>query len=261
MPRVKRTTPPLDGRLARLTTLGGLLGIKTSALVPRLAPVLAATSEGRDSALIATVPHGFDALWITAKVARDAALAVCGPWLEALPGDHLTVEVGATSVRALSDEAALPGDVPALVGALGADGLAAIGHDGATWTYVFEQANADDAALEASLARIDRLASELGVTAAQRRVGANLHRSLSRRATSRLWLRARDGVVEPVVGLGWDRIEWAPIQSMLGGFYPAGGGVEKIARLARSSDALHATVELALGPTDPPALRFSFPAG
>jgi hypothetical protein len=75
---------------------------------------------------------------------------------------------------------------------------------------------------------------------------------------SRILLRAQNGTLAPMVGVSWDRVEWTPIQSMLKGFYPNGGGVEKIARLSRSSDADHATVDLLLGPTDPPALRFSF---
>ena len=253
VPAVKRTTPP-PGQLHRVTTLGGLLGLKTSTLVPRLAPVAAACDE----TLVVTVPHGFDALAVTTRVARARARDVCGPWLDALPGDALDLEIDATTVTASSDEAALPADAPALVAALGADAFAALASDGTTTRYVFAQDNASDDAVATTLARIDQLAVELGVTAAQRRIAAGLHASLARGLTSHLTLRARDGVVEPRLGVVWARVEWRPIQSMLGGFYPAGRGVELVARLTRAIDAEHATVELVLGPTDPPALRLSF---
>jgi hypothetical protein len=250
-PRVKRGKQH-EGQLARLTTLGGLLGIKTSTLMPRLAPLSAACDEK----LVVTVPHGFDALAVTTRVDRAIASSLC-PWLEPLAGDELDLAVDATSITAWSDEAALPAGAPSDVTA---DDLVALGFDGAAWTYTLEQTNAGDA-LDATLARIDHLAAQLGVTVAQRRIAAELHRSLAREMPSRLSLRATDGVLEAMLTLAWDRVEWTPLQSMLRGFYPRGGGVDKIARLSRANDAEHATVELVLGPTDPPGVRFSFDLG
>jgi hypothetical protein len=238
----------------RIPTLGGLLGIKTSQVIARLAPIASASADK----LVVTVPHGFDALSITTRVSREVARGMCGAWIDALPGDLLDVEIDATSAIASSDEAALPADAPALVASLGADTFAALASDGTTTTYVFEQDNRDEAAVAATLERIDRVATELGITAAQRRIAESLHTSLARGMPSRLTLRARDGVLEPRVGVIWDRVEWRPIQSMLGGFYPAGRGIALVARLTGSIDAEHATVELVLGPTDPPGLRFSF---
>ena len=243
-----------EGQLARVSTLGGLLGIKTGPLLPRLAPIASAC----DDKLLVTVDHGFDALTVTTTVARDAALAMCGAWLDALPGDTIDLAVGATTLAAFSDEAALPSAVPALVHSIGAD-LATLGFDGTAWTYVMDQANATDDDVAATIARFDRAAAQLGVTTAQREIAATLHRSLARTMTTRTWLRTREGALEPRVGIVWDEVEWTPLQSMLKGFYPKGGGVEKIARLSRAIDAEHATVELILGPTDPPALRFTFP--
>lgn len=239
--------------LPRLTTLGGLLGIKTAPLVARLAPVTAALDEK----MTVTVPHGFDALTVTTRVQRDLAASLC-PWLDALAGDELDLAIDATSITAWSDEAALPAGAPAAVYAH-ADDLDAIGFDGTLWTYRLELENADDA-VNGTLAVIDELAATLGVTGPQRRIAAELHRSLERGRPSWITLRANAGALAPMVGVAWDQVEWTPIQSMLKGFYPSGGGVDKIARLSRSSDAERATVELVLGPTDPPALRFSFDA-
>lgn len=239
--------------LPRLTTLGGLLGIKTAPLLLRLAPVADAL---RDTMRV-TVPHGFDALAVTARTRREVALPLC-PWLDGLVGDELDLAIDTTSITAWSDEAALPADAPAELHGLTAT-LDALGFDGATWTYRFELENAGDL-VNGTLELIDDLSVKLGVTVAQRRIAAELHRSLERGMTSRVAVRARDGVLDPAVIVAWDRVEWAPIQSMLRGFYPHGGGVDKIARLSRALDAEHATVELILGPTDPPGLRLSFDA-
>ncbi|MFN0247095.1 MAG: hypothetical protein ACKV2T_09305 [Kofleriaceae bacterium] len=239
-----------EGQLARLTTLGGLLGIKTAPLVPRLAPVSAACDEH----MRITVTHAFDAILVTTRVTRDLAAPLCR-WLDALAGDTLELAIDATSITAWSDEAAVPADAPSPAVAL-ADDLSALGFDGETWTFVFEQDNGEG--LETTLARIDELATARTVTPPQRRIAAELHRSLARGMTSRLSLRSRDGALEPALTLAWDRVEWAPIQSMLRGFHPSGGGVDKIARLSRSSDTEHATVELVLGPVDPPGMRFTF---
>ncbi|MDB4963615.1 MAG: hypothetical protein JWP01_3614 [Myxococcales bacterium] len=252
--RAVKPSTASPGHLPRVATLGGLLGIKTSPLLARLAPAVMAMNDK----LVVTVPHSFDALTVTTRVSRDIARGICGPWLDALPGDTLDVEIGATTVTASSDEAALPATAPALVASLGADAFSALATDGSSTTYVFEQANDDAGAVAATLAHLDRVAVVLGITEPQRRIAANLHDSLARGTPSRLTLRARDGVVEPRVCMVWDRVEWRPIQSMLGGFYPSGRGVELVARLTGSIDAVHATVELVLGPTDPPGLRFSF---
>jgi hypothetical protein len=178
------------------------------------------------------------------------------PWLDALAGDELDLAIDATSVIAWSDEAALPASTPANVQLL-VDDLDALGFDGTAWTYRFELENAGDC-LDGTLAYIDDFAAELGVTEPQRRIAAELHRSLERGRPNWISLRAREGALDPMVGVIWDRVEWGMIQTMLKGFYPQGGGVEKIARLSRSIDDNHAFVELVLGPTDPPALRFAF---
>lgn len=248
---VKR--PPIDPALGRISTLGGLLGIKTGPLLARLAPIVGELGED----LVATIPHSFDALSVTVHVGRDTARSICGAWLDALPGDRLALELDATTATAHSDEAALPPDAPALVQQLGADELAAVGWDGATWTYVIGQPNPDDAGAEATIARIEQVAEALGVTEPQRRIAATLHRSLARGMVTRAWVRARAGTVAPLLGLVWDRVEWLPIQHMLSGFYPNLGGAAKIDRLSRALEVDHATVELVLGPTDPPALRFA----
>jgi hypothetical protein len=249
---VPRSPSATVAELGRIASLGSLLGLPTSSLIQRLTPVAAECGDD----LTATISHGFDALWVTTRVARDKARSICGPWLDAIPGDHLELELDGTSVTARSDEAALPPGSPELVRALGGE-LAALGWDGSTWTYVIEQPNTDDAGCEATIARIDGVAEALGVTDAQRRIAARLHRSLARSMTSRATLRSRAGVAEPLVGLSWDRVEWQPIQSMLAGFYPSQGAIGQIARIARTCEVDHATVELVLGPTDPPAMRIS----
>jgi len=248
---VKR--PPIDPALGRISTLGGLLGIKTGPLLARLAPIVGELRED----LVATIPHSFDALSITVHVGRESARSLCGGWLDALPGDRLALELDATTVTAHSDEAALPSDAPALVQLLGADELAAIGWDGTTWTYVIGQPNPGDAGCEATIARVEQVADALGVTEPQKRIAATLHRSLARGMVTRAWVRARAELVLPQLGLAWDRVEWLPIQHMLSGFYPGLGGAAKIDRLARALEVDHATVELILGPTDPPELRIS----
>ncbi|MGE0401746.1 MAG: hypothetical protein AB7T06_33905 [Kofleriaceae bacterium] len=237
--------------LPRLTTLGGLLGIKTAPVLPRLAPLASAFEE----TMRVTVPHAFDAVAVTARTTREIAATMC-PWLPALPGDELALEVDAISVTAWSDEAALPGDAPHPL-PLHADDFALLGFDGAAWTYTLELENAADT-VNGTLALLEELAVLAGVTEAQRRIAAELHAALERGRPSRLSVRARDGALDPRLGVAWDRVEWGMIQSMLKGFHPAGGGVEKIARLSRTVDADHATVELVLGPVDPPAMRITF---
>lgn len=235
-----------------IVRIGSLLGIKTSGLLPRLAPL----AEALDRDLVISVPHDFDSLAVSTRVDRATALAVCGPWLDALAGDEVEVEVSATTITARSDEAALPPGMPAFLGELGE--LAAVGWDGTMWTVVIEHANADDAARDATAAWIDRVAETLDVTKTQREVVRGLHRSLSRGMPSRAALRAQGTAVETSLTIAWDRVEWQPIQSMLGGFYPRGNGVDKIGRLARAIDTDVATVELVLGPADPPGVRFAF---
>jgi hypothetical protein len=249
---VKRSGKPIDPALGRISTLGGLLGIKSGPLLARLAPITGECSGD----LVATIPHAFDALAVTVTVGRDTARTLCGEWLDALPGDELALELDATTVTAHSDEAALPPDAPELVRQLG-DELAAVGWDGTTWSYVIAQPNPDAEGCEATIARIEQVATALGVTEPQRRIAATLHRSLARGMVSRAWVQARAGAVLPALGLVWDRVEWLPIQHMLNGFYPALGGAAKIDRLSRALEVDDATVELILGPTDPPALRFS----
>jgi hypothetical protein len=235
-----------------IVRVGSLLGIKTSALMPRLAPL----EEHLARELVITVPHGFDAMAVSTHVDRATALAVCGPWLDALAGDQLELEISAASITARSDEAALPPDAPDFLTALGE--LAAVGWDGTMWTSVLEHGNADEAARDATAAWIDRVAETLGVTEAQRTIVAGLHRSLARGMPNRASLRSQGGAVESSLTIAWDRVEWQPIQSMLGGFYPRGNGVDKIGRLARAIDTDSATVELVLGAKDPPGVRFAF---
>lgn len=235
-----------------IVRIGSLLGIKTSTLMPRLAPLADALSRE----LVISVPHGFDSLAVSTTVDRATALAVCGPWLDALAGDELVVEVTASTIVARSEEAALPPGMPAFLGELGE--LSAVAWDGTMWTCVIEHGNADDAARDATAAWIDRVAETLDVTKNQREVVRGLHRSLARSMPSRAALRAQGTAVETSLTIAWDRVEWQPIQSMLGGFYPRGNGVDKIGRLARGIDADTATVELVLGPHDPPGVRFSF---
>jgi len=254
---VKPTTVKADPSLDRLATLGGLLGIKTSPLLARLTP-LAGTWKGP---LVATIPHTFNAMSITIDVARDTACTVCGTWLDTLPGDRIALELGATTTTAHSDEAALPSDAPELVRALGSGELVSIGTDGDSWSYVIAQPNPDDAAIDAARTRIDAVAEVLAVTGPQRRIAAGLLRSLARGMTSRTWLRARGGEPEPILGLVWDRVEWLPIQHMMSGFYPALDSETKIGRLSRNLDLDHATVELVLGPVDPPGMRLVVPIG
>jgi len=244
----------LDGdkefTLARITTIGGLLGIKTAPVVARLTP-LAGKWRG---ALVATIPHRFNALSITCNVARDTAREICGPWLDELAGDRIALELGATSTVAHSDEAAIPVGAPEGVQALG-DDLASVGWDGEAWTYAMTQQNPDDAAVDAAIARFDAVAQTVGATEAQRKIAARLHRSLSRGQPSRAWVRARAGKLDPILTLSWDLVEWLPIQHMMSGFYPAIDTTTKIGRLARAVGIEHCTVELVLGPVDPPGMR------
>ena len=235
--------------LSHLTALGSMLGIKTAPVVGRLMP-LVGSWEGP---LVATIPHTFKVLSVTANVARATAQAHC-PWLAELAGDRIGLELGATTTIAHSEDAALPATAPALVDVLG-DELASVSWDGEAFTYVLAQPNSDDAAVAATVARIDEVAGKLGVTAAQRKTGAGLHRSLSRGMTSWIWLRARDGVLDPVVALRWERVEWLPIQHMMNGFYPEIDAATKINRLAKHANIEHCTVELLLGPVDPPGMR------
>ena len=245
-----KTTEPA---LGRITTLGGLLGIKTGPLVERLMPLVGSWN----GPLVATIPHTFKTMSITCRVARDIARSVCGPWLDALPGDRIALELGTTTTTAHSDEAALPADAPALVRALG-DDLVSVGWDGETWTYVLALSNADDATVEAAVARHDGLAATLGVTEAQRRIAGRLQRSLARGTPSRMWVRMRGGELDPILGLTWDRVEWMPIQSMMSGFHPGTDPTTKVGRLSRSG-VDDATVELVLGPVDPPGMRLVLP--
>jgi hypothetical protein len=236
--------------LGRITTIGGLLGIKTAPLVARLTPLIGSWR----GALVATIPHRFNAMSITGNVARDTAREVCGPWLDELPGDRIALELGATSTVAHSDEAAIPPGAPDLVRSLG-DDLASVGWDGEAWTYALAQHNADDAAVEATIARFDTVAQTLGATEAQRKIASRLHRSLARGQASRAWVRSRAGKLDPILALSWDVVEWLPIQHMMSGFYPAIDTTTKIGRLARAVGIEHCTIELVLGPVDPPGMR------
>jgi hypothetical protein len=235
--------------LSHLTALGSMLGIKTAPVVGRLMPLVGAWQ----GPLIATIPHTFKALSVTANVARATAQDHC-PWLAELAGDRIGLELGATTTIAHSEEAALPATTPELVDVLG-DDLASVSYDGDAFTYLLAQANPDDAAVAATVARIDEVASKLGVTTPQRKTGGGLHRSLSRGMTSWVWLRARNGALDPVVALRWERVEWLPIQHMMNGFYPEIDAPTKISRLAKHANIEHCTVELLLGPVDPPGMR------
>ncbi len=239
-----------DPVLERITRLGGLLGIKTAPVVERLLPLVGSWN----GPLVATIPHRFNALSITCEVSRDTARGVCGAWLDELAGDRISLELGATTTIAHSDEAALPAGVPALVQTLG-DDLASVSWDGETWTYALEQRNADEAAMEATIARFDAAAAALGVTEPQRRIGARLHRAVSRSMPSRIWVHARNGELDPILALAWDEVEWLPIQHMMSGFYPQLDSETKIGRLHRNAGVDHATVELVVGPVDPPGMR------
>lgn len=235
--------------LGRITTLGGLLGIKTAPVVARVWPLVGSWN----GSLIATIPHNFKTMSITADVSRETAAGHC-PWLGALAGDRIGLELGATTTVAHSDEAAIPADAPALVHSLG-DDLASVSWDGEAWTYELTQDNTDDAATDATIERFTEIAIALGVTEAQRKISARLHRSLSRKMPTRTWLRARNGELDPIIGLAFDRVEWLPIQHMMSGFYPELDAETKISRLARNLDTEEATVELVLGPKDPPGMR------
>jgi hypothetical protein len=231
--------------LGRIASLGNLLGVDTARLLGRLGPF--AAECGKD--LRVTMPHSLDSLTATTHVTRERAATVCGRWLDDLAGDRLELVLGATTTAAFSDEAALPADAPPVLEALGGD-LASVGHDGSGWTYIVEHANGDETAEAATLARIDAVAQALGVTESQRKIAAGLHRSLARRVATHAALRGR------TLSLIWDRVEWQPIQSMLSGFHP-GTPVGQLPRIARTVEADEATVELLLGPKDPPALRLT----
>lgn len=235
-----------------IVRIGSLLGIKTSALMPRLAPL--AEDLARD--LVITASHTFDALTVSTHVSRETALSVCGAWVDALAGDRLALEISATAITARSDEAALPPGSPAFLGDLGE--LAEIGWDGTLWTYVLEHGNTDDVARDATAAWIDRVAEALDVGANQRKIAGTLHKSLARGMPIRASLRSQGSAMERSLAVAWSRVEWQPIQSMLGGFYPRGQGIDKIARLARAIDADTATAEIVLTPSDPPGVRFAF---
>jgi hypothetical protein len=238
--------PALD----KLTTLGSLLGIKSAPVVARVTPLVGQWT----GTLFATIPHRFNSITVTARMARDAARTLCGPWLDALAGDELRLELGAAGVIAHSDEAALPPNAPELVHALG-DDVVSVGWDGESWRYAIAQPNPDDAAVDATIARFDAVAAALGVTEAQRKIGARLHRALARGMPSRVWLAGKPGELDPVVGLAWDRVEWVPIESMMTGFYPELDSATKVGRIARNTGIEHATVDLVLGPVDPPGMR------
>lgn len=238
----------MTAALQPIHTVGNLLGVKTSSLIAKLTMF---TSECAEY-LALTVPHGLDGLTATTRMSRARAQELCGRWLDALPGDELEVEVSADGATARSDEAALPAGAPALVSALGE--LAALGYNGSVWQYVVEHDNAD---VDATAALLDRIAGEVGVTAQQRKVAGGLHRSLARGGTTRAWLRGKGAALDRVLALAWDAVEWQPIQHMLGGFYPQLGVVSQIPRLQRAAEVDSATVELVLGPTDPPALRIT----
>lgn len=245
-----RAVPDNQPSLAKITTLGGLLGIKSAPVVQRWMPLAGAWT----GPLFVTIPHRFNALSVTANVARDTAAPLC-PWLAAIAGDRIDLELGAATTIAHSDEAALPADAPAPIHTLGED-LASVSWDGEAWTYALTQPNEDP---EATIARFDPIAQLLQVTEAQRKISKSLHRSLARGMATRVWLRARSGELDPVVGLAWDEVEWLPIQHMMGGFYPEIDSATKIQRLSRAVGRDHATVELLLGPLDPPAMRVIVP--
>lgn len=246
------TTATVAAELGRIASLGNLLGVNTARLLGRLTPL--ATYCGKD--LVVTMTHGFDTLSATTTVSRDAARSMCGPWLDTLAGDHLSLEIDASSITAYSDEAALPATAPDLVSQLGGE-LALLGYDGTTWTYVVEHSNTDDSTLGTTLARLDAVAEKLGVTMQQRLIATKLHRSLSRGAPTRASLRVKGQSVAPQLAISWDRVEWQPIGSMLGGFHPQQGVIGQLPRIARTCEVEDASVDLILGPSDPPAMRIA----
>ncbi|MBA3462395.1 MAG: hypothetical protein H0T46_20705 [Deltaproteobacteria bacterium] len=246
------TTATVAAELGRIASLGNLLGVNTARLLGRLTPL--ATYCGKD--LVVTMSHGFDALSATTTVPRDTARTLCGPWLDALAGDQLSLQLDASSITAYSDEAALPDAAPEVVRQLGGE-LASLGYDGTTWTYVLEHSNSDDTLLAGTLARMDAVADKLGVTMPQRLIATKLHRSLSRGAPTRTSVRVKGNTVAPQLAISWDRVEWQPVGSMLGGFHPQQGAIGQLPRIARTCEVEEATVDLILGPSDPPAMRIA----
>jgi hypothetical protein len=242
-------------------------------------------------------PHGFDRIAAGTRIDVDRLRAVCDAEqterVELLARDHarsigveietMPSKVPAFTLRAqVSGTRALEADLAQLaafgvqppvcdavreaVSALGAELLVSItdqvAADGArTWELRVAQTNHTDQLRAATSARIDRLAASAGVTAAQRRVAGGLHASLAREQLTHAWIRLGQRTIAPAVGLVWDRVEWQPIQRMLAGFHPAGDPVARIARLARATDVEVATVELVLGPNDPPAMRIVVSVG
>jgi len=238
-----------------------------------------------------SLPHGFDRIAAGTRVGIDRLRAVCdaeqaervallagehgrtvGVEIETVPGKvpafTIRVQVGGTRVLAadLAHLAAFGVQAPVCdaareaVRALGAEQLVSITDqvavDGArSWELRVAQTNHTAQLSAATRARIDLLAASVGVTAAQRRVAGGLHDSLAREQLTHAWIRIGQRTIAPVVGLVWDRVEWQPIQRMLAGFHPAGDPVARIAQLARVTDVELATVELVLGPSDPPAMR------
>ena len=238
-----------------------------------------------------SLPHSFDRIAAGTRVDLDRLRGVCeaeqaarvellardhartvGVEIETVPGKvpAFTIRAQARGTRALEADLAqlaVFGVQPPVcdaareaVSALGAEQLVSItdqvAADGTpTWELRVAQTNHTEQLRSATRARIDRLAASVGVTAAQRRVAGGLHDSLAREQLTHAWIRLGQRTIAPAVGLVWDRVEWQPIQRMLAGFHPAGDPVARIAQLSRVSDVEVATVELVLGPVDPPAMR------
>ena len=267
-----------------LTLLGSTYEVDVAGLLERLATL------GGDRATV-TVSHGFDRFGVVLPVTLDRLAVVCHPdqtsRITALADGHTsTVELALEAAKATPKRLAISGRVVgtrsldadlahlatfgvepqvldgarAAVTELGAEMLVsvtdAIAGDGARgWELRVAQTNHTDALRDATRARIERVAAACKVTPAQRRVAGGLHDSLAREQLTHVWVRGTRRALAPALGLVWARVEWQPIQRMLAGFHPAADPVARVAQLARAADVEVATVELVLGPSDPPALR------
>lgn len=219
---------------------------------------LAAATSPEQAARVAVLAEGHgDLIEVTYEVVRGAekriAIAAKVLGTRALEGDLATLAAAGVEPKVIEG-------VRAAITELGAEQLVAatdtVGGDGARgWELRVAQQNHAETLRAATKTRVDRVAMAAGVTPAQRRIAGSLHDSLAREMLSHVWLRGSRRVLAPAVGVVWDRVEWQPIQRMVSGFHPAGDPAARIAALARASDTELATVELVLGPTDPPGMR------
>ncbi len=272
--------------IARLGAIGGFYGIESAALhaaLGRLAPQL-------QRGVIVTVPMTFDSLAVRTRVAREDVHDIIGadqlrridllaPGASRMELELETAGVGLVTTlrvhggRDVATDCTLLAQLGAGTAALAVlgDAAAALGAPvsiadraelGAlAWLLEFRHANASEAERDRTRERISRAATLLGATAAQLSLVDSIHDMLAgdRDSESAVLLDADEPA--PRLAVRWTHVRWETVIRMALGFHPGSDAGTKLGQLSGAFGAeLAQSVELLLGPSEPPTMRVAVAA-